>query len=140
MSRRQMYSCVSTESAFSNENYKFKPLHDDIDIEGGEKQILKTKEKSSYLHSRADAMENIQKVIGDLAHMFQKVATMVTQQDEMIKRIDEDLDISLTNTREGQHYLLTYFNRLTSTRTLIFQVNSLIYINLVNHLLSTDSF
>ncbi|ETW34728.1 hypothetical protein PFTANZ_04527 [Plasmodium falciparum Tanzania (2000708)] len=87
----------------------------------GQQQVLKQPSKHSYLHSRADAMENIQKVIGDLAQMFQKVATMVTQQDEMIKRIDEDIDISLTNTREGQNYLLTYFNRLTSTRTLILQ-------------------
>ncbi|KEG04907.1 Qa-SNARE protein, putative [Plasmodium vinckei vinckei] len=131
MNRRQMYSCISTESAFSNENYKFTPLRDDIDIEGGEQQVLKTQERSSYLHSRADAMENIQKVIGDLAHMFQKVATMVTQQDEMIKRIDEDLDISLTNTREGQNYLLTYFNRLTSTRTLIYQVFFCIFVLII---------
>ncbi|ETW27730.1 hypothetical protein PFFCH_04855 [Plasmodium falciparum FCH/4] len=90
--------------------------------QNGQQQVLKQPSKHSYLHSRADAMENIQKVIGDLAQMFQKVATMVTQQDEMIKRIDEDIDISLTNTREGQNYLLTYFNRLTSTRTLILQV------------------
>uniref|UniRef100_A0A8C9H9B2 t-SNARE coiled-coil homology domain-containing protein n=1 Tax=Piliocolobus tephrosceles TaxID=591936 RepID=A0A8C9H9B2_9PRIM len=52
----------------------------------GQQQTLKVHEKTSYLHSRADAMENIQKVIGDLAQMFQKVATLVTQQDEMIKR------------------------------------------------------
>ncbi|VWU53348.1 syntaxin, Qa-SNARE family, partial [Hepatocystis sp. ex Piliocolobus tephrosceles] len=115
-----MYSYTAYESTFNNESYHFTPLRD-VDIESGQQQTLKVNEKTSYLHSRADAMENIQKVIGDLAQMFQKVATLVTQQDEMIKRIDEDVDISLTNTREGQNYLLTYFNRLTSTRTLIFQ-------------------
>ncbi|SCP05445.1 syntaxin, Qa-SNARE family, putative [Plasmodium ovale] len=130
VNRRKMYSYTSNESTFNNENYKFTPLQD-IDIESGQQQTLKMPEKTSYLHSRADAMENIQKVIGDLAQMFQKVATMVTQQDEMIKRIDEDVDISLTNTREGQNYLLSYFNRITSTRTLILQIFACIFILIV---------
>lgn len=123
VNRRKMYSYTSTEATFANENYKFTPLQD-IDIESGQRQTLKVQEKSStsYLHSRADAMENIQKVIGDLAQMFQKVATMVTQQDEMIKRIDEDVDVSLSNTREGQNYLLQYLNKISSTRTLILQI------------------
>ncbi|CDO66111.1 syntaxin, Qa-SNARE family [Plasmodium reichenowi] len=130
VNRRKMYSYTSNEATFNNDNYKFTPLGD-IDIESGQQQVLKQPSKHSYLHSRADAMENIQKVIGDLAQMFQKVATMVTQQDEMIKRIDEDIDISLTNTREGQNYLLTYFNRLTSTRTLILQIFACIFILIV---------
>ncbi|CRH01755.1 syntaxin, Qa-SNARE family, putative [Plasmodium relictum] len=129
VNRRKMYSHTLTEATFNNENYKFTPLHD-IDIESGQQQTLKVPEKT-YLHSRADAMENIQKVIGDLAQMFQKVATMVTQQDEMIKRIDEDIDISLSNTREGQNYLLSYFNRVTSTRTLILQIFVCIFVLIV---------
>lgn len=123
VNRRKMYSYTSTEATLANENYKFTPLQE-IDIEGGQRQTLKVPEKSStsYLHSRADAMDNIQKVIGDLAQMFQKVATMVTQQEEMIKRIDEDIDVSLTNTREGQNYLMKYLHKITSTRTLILQI------------------
>ncbi|CAG9473385.1 syntaxin, Qa-SNARE family, putative [Plasmodium vivax] len=136
VNRRNMYSYTTTESTFSNDNYKFTPLRD-IDIEGGQQQTLKMPERTSYLHSRADAMENIQKIIGDLAQMFQKVATMVTQQDEMIRRIDEDIDTSLYNTREGQNYLLTYFNRLTNTRTLILQIFACIFILIVFFVLFT---
>lgn len=132
VNRRQMYSYTTTEATYNNENYKFTPLQD-IDIESGQQQTLKMQEKtsSSYLHSRADAMENIQRVIGDLAQMFQKVATMVTQQDEMIKRIDEDIDMSLTNTREGQNHLLTYFKKISSTRTLILQIFVCIFILII---------
>ncbi|GAW82247.1 syntaxin 5 [Plasmodium gonderi] len=130
VNRRKMYSYTTTESTFSNENYKFTPISD-IDIESGQQQTLQMPERSSYLHSRADAMENIQRVIGDLAQMFQKVATMVTQQDQMIQRIDEDIDVSLYNTMEGQNYLLSYFNRLTSTRTLILQIFACIFILIV---------
>ncbi|CAA9990004.1 syntaxin 5, putative [Plasmodium knowlesi strain H] len=136
VNRRNMYSYTNTESTFSNDNYKFTPLRD-IDIESGQQQTLKMPEKTSYLHSRADAMENIQKIIGDLAQMFQKVATMVTQQDEMIRRIDEDIDTSLYNTREGQNYLLSYLNRLTSTRTLIIQIFACIFILIVFFVLFT---
>ncbi|EWC86856.1 hypothetical protein PFNF54_04409 [Plasmodium falciparum NF54] len=118
-------------SSLKNRLFDFTKKFKDVLQIRSEQQVLKQPSKHSYLHSRADAMENIQKVIGDLAQMFQKVATMVTQQDEMIKRIDEDIDISLTNTREGQNYLLTYFNRLTSTRTLILQIFACIFILIV---------
>lgn len=46
-------------------------------------------------------MENVQRVIGELATIFQRVATMISHQDEMIQRIDHDIDTSMHNIREG---------------------------------------
>ena len=47
------------------------------------------------------AVENVQRVIGELASIFQRVATMITHQEEMIQRIDQDLDSSMSHLREG---------------------------------------
>ena len=40
-------------------------------------------------------------MIGELATMFQKMATMVNAQEEMIKRIDQDVDDSSYNVPPG---------------------------------------
>ncbi|CDJ58223.1 syntaxin, putative [Eimeria maxima] len=68
------------------------------------------------------AVENVQRVIGELAGIFQRVATMIAHQEEMIQRIDQDLDHSMHHIREGQHELLNFYNRISSNRSLIIKV------------------
>ncbi|CAJ1441063.1 unnamed protein product [Effrenium voratum] len=55
-----------------------------------------------YHSSRAEAVQSVQKTIGELAQMFQKMAVMVTAQEEMVQRIDHDLDDTLDNTKKAQ--------------------------------------
>ncbi|KAL8438706.1 hypothetical protein Efla_005244 [Eimeria flavescens] len=71
------------------------------DMEGGQRTALVSRQNQSYAHSRAEAVENVQRVIGELASIFQRVATMITHHEEMIQRIDQDLDSSLSHIREG---------------------------------------
>lgn len=54
-----------------------------------------------FFDSCPQAVENVQRVIGELASIFQRVATMITHQEEMIQRIDQDLDTSMAHIREG---------------------------------------
>lgn len=93
------------------------------DVEGGQRVSLVTsRQGQSYAQSRAEAVENVQRVIGELASIFQRVATMITHQEEMIQRIDQDLDTSMVHIREGQGELLNLYNRISSNRTLIIKV------------------
>lgn len=92
------------------------------DVEGGQRVALVSRQGQSYAQSRAEAVENVQRVIGELASIFQRVATMITHQEEMIQRIDQDLDSSMTHIREGQSELLNFYNRISSNRSLIIKV------------------
>ncbi|KAH8740452.1 syntaxin 5A protein transmembrane domain or GPI at C-terminus [Cryptosporidium ryanae] len=73
----------------------------------------------SYSRSRAEAVENVQRMIGELAQIFQKVAGMVTQQEEMIQRIDEDITNTFSNVEHGHAELLKYYQYVKSNRGLI---------------------
>ena len=53
--------------------------------------------QQSFHVQREQGVQGVQKVIGELATMFQKMATMVNEQEEMIQRIDHDVDDSLQN-------------------------------------------
>lgn len=87
------------------------------DIEGGGQASA-----MAYHSSRAVAVENVQKTIGELATMFQKMAVMVTAQEEMIMRIDQDIDQTGDNLNAAQGHLLKYFANISSNRALIIKV------------------
>ncbi|CDI78602.1 syntaxin, putative [Eimeria acervulina] len=89
------------------------------DIEGGQRTTLVPRQTNTYSQARAEAVENVQRVIGELAAIFQRVATMIAHQEEMIQRIDDDLDASMHHIREGQNELLNFYNRISSNRSLI---------------------
>jgi syntaxin 5 len=76
----------------------------------------------AYTNSRAEAVQSVQKTITELAQMFQKMAVMVSAQEEMIQRIDHDIDDTLGNTEKAQDNLLKYLHHISSNRMLIIKV------------------
>ncbi|CAK0796564.1 unnamed protein product [Prorocentrum cordatum] len=117
-SRRRMYSASS--GAASNP-FPSRATGNPEDLEGGgggSGQAM----SMQYSTSRVEAVQSVQKTIGELAQMFQKMAVMVTAQEEMIQRIDHDIDDTLTNVNQGQDHLLKYFHHISSNRMLIIKV------------------
>lgn len=118
--RRQMYS--SNQGAAANPfAQRQRPSGNSDDLEGGGGAQAMSMQ-SSYHTSRAEAVQSVQRTIGELAQMFQKMAVMVTAQEEMIQRIDEDVDSTLSNVEAGRDNLLQYFHYISSNRALIIKV------------------
>uniref|UniRef100_A0A7S0B0Z0 t-SNARE coiled-coil homology domain-containing protein n=1 Tax=Pyrodinium bahamense TaxID=73915 RepID=A0A7S0B0Z0_9DINO len=92
------------------------------DLEGGPGGAQAVALQSRYHSSRAEAVQSVQRTIGELAQMFQKMAVMVTAQEEMIQRIDQDIDSTLDNVNTAQDDLLKYFHHISSNRGLIIKV------------------
>lgn len=120
--RRSMYSAGAGVAAnpFANKG-RPTPSGNGDDLEGGggaQAMAMQT----SYHASRAEAVQSVQRTIGELAQMFQKMAVLVTQQEEMIQRIDHDVDDTLTNVETGRDQLLQYFHYISSNRGLIIKV------------------
>lgn len=118
--RRQMYS--SNQGAAANPfAQRQRPSGNVDDLEGGGSAQAMSMQ-TSYHTSRAEAVQSVQRTIGELAQMFQKMAVMVTAQEEMIQRIDEDVDSTLSNVEAGRDNLLQYFHYISSNRALIIKV------------------
>eukprot|EP00747_Dinoflagellata_sp_TGD_P186980 gnl/TRDRNA2_/TRDRNA2_44398_c0_seq1.p1 gnl/TRDRNA2_/TRDRNA2_44398_c0~~gnl/TRDRNA2_/TRDRNA2_44398_c0_seq1.p1 ORF type:complete len:290 (+),score=71.09 gnl/TRDRNA2_/TRDRNA2_44398_c0_seq1:63-932(+) len=115
--RRQKYS--AGQGAVANPFAQSRPSGSSDDPEsGGGGQAM----AMQYHQSRAEAVQSVQRTIGELATMFQKMAVMVTAQEEMIQRIDHDVDDTTTNIEQGQEHLLKYFHHISSNRALILKV------------------
>lgn len=117
--RRQMYSASSggASNPFAQRQGPV-PTGNAADLEGGGGQA------QAVMHhtNRAEAVQNVQKTIGELAQMFQKMAVLVTSQEDMIRRIDTDVDDTLDNVQQAQDHLLKYFHHISSNRMLIIKV------------------
>eukprot|EP00931_Biecheleriopsis_adriatica_P108452 TRINITY_DN82778_c0_g1_i1.p1 TRINITY_DN82778_c0_g1~~TRINITY_DN82778_c0_g1_i1.p1 ORF type:complete len:285 (+),score=80.59 TRINITY_DN82778_c0_g1_i1:98-952(+) len=121
--RRQLYTAGS--GAASNpfpSRQRPTPSGNADDLEGGGGMSQGMAMQQGYHSSRAEAVQRVQETIGELAQMFQKMAVMVTAQEEMIQRIDHDMDDTLDNTKKAQDNLLQYFHYISSNRALIIKV------------------
>lgn len=115
--RKKIYS-AGTSAASNPFAQNQRPSGRGDDLEGGGGQAMDLKHQTS----RVDAVVSVQRTIGELAQMFQKMAVMVTAQEEMIQRIDEDVNDTLHNVEQGQDHLLRYFHHISSNRWLIIKV------------------
>ena len=67
-------------------------------------------------------MDAVQSTIAEIGGLFQQLATMVAEQGSKLQRVDENLDDSLDNVREGHAQLQRYWRNMTSNRGLMLRI------------------
>jgi syntaxin 5 len=75
--------------------------------------------QNTYIQQRGEAIEAIEKTISELGSIFGQLATMVSEQSEMIQRIDANTEDVVDNVQGAQRELLKYWSRVSSNRWLI---------------------
>merc|ERR1719189_2814478 len=76
----------------------------------------------SYLQSRADAMQNIESTIVELGGIFNQLATMIKEQEEIMVRIDSNVEDAALNVDAGHSEILKYFQSVSSNRWLMVKI------------------
>ncbi|RDA88916.1 hypothetical protein CP532_5504 [Ophiocordyceps camponoti-leonardi (nom. inval.)] len=88
----------------------------------GDQQLLMMEEAqptNTYIQQRGEAIEAIEKTISELGSIFGQLATMVSEQSDMIQRIDANTEDVVDNVEGAQRELLKYWSRVSSNRWLI---------------------
>jgi len=127
--RRRMYSSKpdSSSNPFAKgRRHTGSSNPDDPESGGGAQEV-----SQMYNNSRAEAVQSVQRTIGELAQMFSKMAVLVTAQEEMIQRIDHDVDDASDNMNAAQETLMKYFAHISSNRTLIIKVFAILVVFIV---------
>lgn len=81
-----------------------------------------------YLEERANAMQSVEATIVELGTIFNELATMVQQQEEMIGRIDANVTDAAINVESAHEQLLQYFRSISNNRWLIFKVFGVLFV------------
>ncbi|KAK3738928.1 hypothetical protein RRG08_006495 [Elysia crispata] len=98
-----------------------------IDMSGSGKGNLQNQmqiidEQDAYIQSRADTMQNIESTIVELGSIFQQLAHMVKEQEEIVGRIDHNVDDASQNIEAAHTEILKYFQSVTSNRWLMIKI------------------
>lgn len=88
----------------------------------GDQQLLMMEEaqpQNSYINQRGEAIEAIERTISELGGIFGQLASMVSEQSEMIQRIDANTEDVVDNVQGAQRELLKYWSRVSGNRWLV---------------------
>lgn len=91
-------------------------------------QLQAIDETDAILANRSEAMQNIEQTIVELGDIFTQLATMVRQQEELVHRIDANVDDAAHHIEGAHTELLKYLRSVTSNRWLIIKVFAVLII------------
>ena len=99
---------------------------------GGSQLATINHDQDQYYSSRADAMHTIESTIVELGGIFSQLATMVKEQEEMVTRIDNNIDDTALNVELGHNEILKWVLLFTGSffipKIYFFQVFSVSHI------------
>ncbi|CAH1407635.1 unnamed protein product [Nezara viridula] len=84
--------------------------------------LMSYDETDQYLTTRAETMQNIESTIVELGGIFQQLAHMVKEQEEMVDRIDANVHDTELNVEAAHSEILKYFQSISSNRWLMIKI------------------
>lgn len=81
-----------------------------------------------YLEERANAMQSVESTIVELGTIFNELARMVQHQEEMITRIDANVNDTALNVEGAHQSLLQYFQSVSSNRWLMLKIFGVLFV------------
>ena len=74
---------------------------------------------NTYINQRGEAIVAIEQTISELGGIFGQLAQMVSEQSEMIQRIDANTEDVVDNVQGAQRELMKYWGRMSGNRWLV---------------------
>ncbi|KAG0044930.1 cis-Golgi t-SNARE syntaxin [Gryganskiella cystojenkinii] len=91
-----------------------------------QEQVQLVDANNQYIESRSTAIESIESTLHELGGIFQQLAQMVSEQRDMVQRIDANTDDIESNVAGAQTELLKYYSYVSSNRWLMVKVFAVI--------------
>ncbi|KAG3094951.1 hypothetical protein PI124_g18217 [Phytophthora idaei] len=88
-------------------------------------------EQQNYTESRAEAVSQIESHIVDIGQLFGRLSTLIHEQGDLVRRIDDNVEESLVTVSSGEHELLKYFSSLSNNRLLALKISAILLVFLV---------
>jgi syntaxin 5 len=85
-------------------------------------QMLLYDDSDQYVQQRAETMQNIESTIVELGGIFQQLAHMVKEQEEMVERIDTNVQDVELNVDAAHAQILKYFQSVSKNRWLMIKI------------------
>lgn len=94
---------------------------------------------NSYIQARGEAIDAIERTIGELGGIFGQLAQMVSEQSEILQRIDANTEDVVDNVQGAQRELMKYWTRVSSNRWLIAKMFGVLMVSMLSLLMCKDN-
>lgn len=86
---------------------------------------------SQYYDAREKAVSEVEKTIGELGTLFKRLATMISEQQELIERIDDDVENAMENTNNARDALMKAYENVSSNRGMYLKIGAILAVFLL---------
>jgi syntaxin 5 len=83
-------------------------------------------QESAYLDSRASDVQALERHIGDLGQLFSRLATVVSEQGEMVARIEDNVSQALVNMEASTNVLQRAWDRARNNGSLAVKITGIL--------------
>jgi syntaxin 5 len=87
--------------------------------------------ETQYYDSRERAVTEVEKTIVELGTIFQRLSTMISEQQQLVERIDEDVENAVSNTNSARDYMLDMYKSVSSNRGMYMKLSGILVIFII---------
>jgi len=111
----------------SNGSSEQLPVYSPLDLQrmeanSSQRQQLQLIPDQTYLRQRADAMSEVETNIVELGSIFNKLAVMVNEHEELVQRVEDNVDVASENIGLSMEVLADTMENLKTNRALFLKV------------------
>lgn len=124
---------ISQSTSYAPASPSTKKYDDHVAIELAQEQTMLLADHQSLgsLRNRSTALNTIESTINELGTIYQQLAHMVSQQGEVVQRIDMNIEDMSINVQRGQNQLARYLRRVSSSRWLIAKLFAILIVFII---------
>mmetsp|Transcript_5291 Transcript_5291/g.5435 ORF Transcript_5291/g.5435 Transcript_5291/m.5435 type:complete len:342 (+) Transcript_5291:187-1212(+) len=123
------YSQLPSEEPTNNQSASLSSLP--VQPQYSQQLLLAPPATQQYFEQREQAVTDIEKTIGELGTLFKRLATMITEQQELVERIDEDVESAISNADKAHTALLKTYEKVSSNKGLYMKLSAIIALFLI---------
>lgn len=91
--------------------------------------------ENQYFDAREKAVTEVEQTIGELGQLFKRLAGMISEQAELVERIDEDIEAATYNADQAQTMLLRTYESVSNNRGMYTKIAFIIALFLLGFIL-----
>lgn len=119
--RRHMFTTADRPQTFESALFQDQEQHQQQQL------LLSGTANTQYYQQRADAVLEIEAAVQEVGELFNDFTRLVQEQEEVVLRIDTDVDTAVRHVNAGSNELMRYLTNLSSNRGLILKVFAMLF-------------
>ncbi|RNF07494.1 putative syntaxin 5 [Trypanosoma rangeli] len=120
--RRHMFTASERMQTFESALFQDQERH-----QLQQQQLMSGTSNAQYYKQRAEAVRELEATVVEVSELFNDFSRLVHEQDEVVLRIDTDVDNALRHVNAGSNELMRYLANLSSNRGLILKIFSVLF-------------